>query len=158
MHIVSRTNQRGGGAQIPHQIITHAVGEFVVDPDRGTHWAPDYETILGLSAHYYITPSGVVIQQREDHKKAWHALGNNDGTIGIEWMVKGVHDYGTFLHKIKEDWVTEDQFNAGVELYKQIMGNHSIEINQRHSDVDPRRKKDPGSGFPWEALLNVIGG
>lgn len=156
MQIVSRLNHIGGGAQIPHRIITHCVAEFV---DDGTQiqWAPDFETRIGLSAHYYVTPSGVIIQQREDHLMAWHAKGHNENTIGIEWMVPGIHDYESFLQTIKQKWVGEGQFNAGVALYKRLSVLHNIEANQRHSDVDPQRKKDPGAGFPWDQLLYVVG-
>ena len=156
MEIVKNINGKGGGTQIPRRIITHSIGEFI-DDGQLIQWAPDFISRIGLSAHYFITPSGVVIQQRQDRLMAWHAKGHNQGTIGIEWMVPGIHDYDSFLQKITEDWVGEKQFSAGVELYKDLVRKHAIEANQRHSDIDPQRKKDPGSGFPWEALNNVIG-
>ena len=156
MQIVRRFNHIGGGAQIPRRVITHAIGEFV---DDGTKimWAPDLIEKLGLSVHYFITPTGTIVQQREDCLRAWHAKGNNENTIGIEWMVPGIHNWDNFLKTIKTEWVSEKQFNSGLELYKHLNKIHGIEAHQRHSDIDPQRKQDPGKGFPWEQLNHALG-
>lgn len=135
----------------PQNIVIHAIGEFV-----GGMFAPDFLRSVELSAHALVTPSGVIINTRADKYGAYHARGHNLNSLGIEVMVGGVHDYGSFLKAIKTDWVTPQQFDATVELVRLWRNKHGIDNVVRHSDIDPGRKHDPGEGFAWERFLKAI--
>ena len=159
--MIKRLLSHGGGHQVPERLIIHAMGEWIVDKDGNSYYADEWLKHLGLSAHRLITPSGVEIQCRPDNRVAYHAKGHNLNTIGIEFLVPGVFyakDYGSgndrdFLEVMKSDWLTVPQYWAGVESARGIISQHGIEVIERHSDVDPDRKSDPGSGFPWEIFL-----
>lgn len=144
----------GGASQIPNRIIVHAMGEFIKGPD--TLWAPEFLKKINLSAHVLITPSGVNIRCRADDLTSWHAKGNNTCTLGIEILVPGEHDYGSFLSKIKTDWVTKPAFDASVSQVRRWIDLYDIDEIARHSDIDPNRKKDPGEGFKWEKFLRAL--
>lgn len=137
--------------QPPKRIIIHAMGEFI-----NNQFAPDFLRSVELSAHALVTPSGVVIRTREDMQGAYHARSHNIDTLGVEVLVSGVHDYGTFLKAIQRDWVTPEAFGALVELVGGWREQHGIEAVLRHSDIDPDRKNDPGVGFQWERFLKEI--
>lgn len=143
----------GSGKNEPKLLVIHAMGEWIHDGNY--YHAPDYLVKLGLSCHYLITPSGVIIKTREEHQTAWHAKGFNTHSIGIEFLVQGVHNYETFLKAIRNPYLSDDQIKSGLDLISGIRRRYpGIEI-KRHSDLDPARKSDPGEGFQFEYFINL---
>lgn len=136
----------------PDDIIIHAMGEFIKCDGSYLH-AVDFLREIGLSAHALICPDGSIIQCRPIDKGAYHAKGHNTTSIGIEFLVPGPHDYGSFIETIKKPYLTDAQYLAGVELCHKWGEDLNI---VRHSDIDPQRKKDPGAGFPWDEFINDI--
>lgn len=144
----------------PDMLIIHAMGEFI-ENGEDDFFAPDWLTKLGLSAHYFVTPSGVVLQQRNQQEIAYHAGREFNGrSIGIEILVPGIHTYATFLEAIKHNWINDMslQFKATVEIANEVCDARSITEAVRHSDVAPGRKPDPGPGFPWTSFRAAMNG
>jgi len=69
----------------PKRIVIHAMGEYI-DTEPVDYHAVDWLRKLGLSAHAFITPSGVVIRGRKDAQGAYHAKGYNAGSLGVEFL------------------------------------------------------------------------
>lgn len=155
MQIAQIPSPYGAASQQPKRIIIHSMGEYLNLGDRDAS-AADFLASIGLSAQYLVAPSGVVIQCRQDNQGAYHAKGFNTDSIGIEFLVPGVHTYATFLEAIKKPYLHDQQYAAGVNLVSHLINKHGIEDIKRHSDVDPDRKKDPGEGFPWVQFLRDI--
>jgi AmpD protein len=147
----------GRSHQAPKRIVVHAMGEFI-DTDDVDYHAPDWLRKLGLSAHAFVTPSGVIIRSRPDGKGAYHAKGYNTDSLGVEFLVPGLHTYGTFIEAIKGPYLTNAQYDAGVELVRDWCALWNIENIDRHSDLSPGRKADPGDGFGWDAFLRDVRG
>lgn len=145
----------GADYQEPNRIIVHAMGEYICDPDP-IH-ATKFLEKLNLSAHFLIAPDGNVWNCRSPNEGAWHARGHNKNSIGIEFLVKGEHTYKTFLETIKSPYLTDKQLKSGVHLCKRLMDEYNIRTIERHSDVSPGRKVDPGNGFPWDYFLTLLG-
>lgn len=139
----------------PHQVIVHAMGEYI-QTRRKRYFAPEYLQFDGTSAHIFVLPSGELIRGREDLEGAFHAKGFNVDTLGIEFLVEGVHNYETFLRRIKEPWVIEEQFEAGARQVATWVRKFSIQSVLRHSDISPERKLDPGTGFNWLAFVERV--
>lgn len=146
----------GGGFQKPTEIVVHSMGEYIKDGDRPQH-AVAFLNEYGLSAHALIAPSGDVFVCRADNEGAWHARGHNKNSLGIEFLVAGEHDYRSFVDTIKSPYLTDLQLEAGVDVCKRWMRKHDIKTISRHSDISPGRKVDPGSGFPWDYFLTLLG-
>ncbi len=149
--MISMPLSHGRGVNLPTTVIIHAMGEYI---EAGEKDFPAWGWLNkeGISAHYLITPTGVVIQCREDDEIAWHARDHNTNSIGIEVLVAGEHTYETFIERIKTPWVYGEQYTALVGLSKRFEGLSF----KRHSDVSPGRKFDPGDGFQWETFLKDI--
>lgn len=150
-------NPNGGGILTNVEyLVVHAMGEFI-DTDgidyHATDWLKDRE---GTSCHLMVTPSGTAIKTKEYNQVAWHcrAQGFNFKSIGIEILVRGIHNYSTFLQAIKKPYMTDTQYFTLVELVKEIKKEFPNIILKRHSDVDPENKFDPGEGFDWGKFLN----
>ena len=139
----------------PKRIIVHAMGEYIDSGDQD-FTAVDWLRRLELSAHALVTPSGNIIRCRADDQGAYHARGFNRDSLGIEFLVPGVHTYATFLEAMKTNYLTEAQFEAGASLVAEWCASYGITDLQRHSDVSPGRKYDPGEGFPWETFLQAV--
>lgn len=154
MNVIERHLEFGGSHNEPNRIVVHAMGENIRD-DK-VYNAVEWLAKLELSAHALVTPSGDVIRCRNDDEGAWHAKSFNTNSLGIEFLVQGIHDYGSFIERIKTPWVTPAQYQAGLEQIKEWIYKFSIERIDRHSDVSPGRKVDPGAGFPWQQLLSEI--
>lgn len=119
-------------------------------------WAVDRlcDEETGVSCHYLIAENGRITQMVSEGKRAWHAGHSfwagetdiNSSSIGIEIANKG-HDMGY------PDF-PDVQMKAVIDLCKDILSRHDIAPRNvlGHSDVAPRRKKDPGEKFDWEQL------
>jgi len=145
-------NPNGPKKNKPNRIIVHAMSEYLVEDGEALH-ASDFLEKHGLSAHALVTPDGEIITCRYDDEGAWHAKGYNTDSLGIEFLVEGLHTYTEFLEAMKTNYVTSSQWNAGVDHIIHWVENHPIERIDRHSDVDPARKFDPGQGFDWERFM-----
>ena len=139
----------------PKQIIVHSMGEYIRTPHR-IYSAAEYLQFLGLSAHILVSPDGELTRCRNDLEGAYHAKGFNTDTLGIEFLVSGIHDYMGFLTAIEADWVQEAQYEAGAEQCAEWMRKFGIESILRHSDISPDRKVDPGTGFKWTEFLGTV--
>ena len=148
---------KGSSHNSPKRIVIHAMGEFL--EYEGSHMHA-YELLrkIGLSAHRLLTPSGDMIKCREDNQGGYHAKGHNTDTLGIEILVPGVHSYDSFVEAIKTPYMTSVQNRNLVYIVDAWMTKHNISKDNivRHSDIDPARKVDPGTGFPWEEFINEL--
>jgi N-acetylmuramoyl-L-alanine amidase len=110
--------------------------------------------ISKVSCHYLIDVDGRVTQMVDEDLRAWHAGQSvwkgerdiNSTSIGIEIQNLG-HDHGY------PDFPPA-QIAAVAALGRDIVTRHSIppEHVLAHSDVAPRRKRDPGEKFDWKSL------
>ena len=156
MKMIESPLEAGNRYNDPKLVVVHAMGEFLLDP-HPIH-ASDFLEKLGLSAHILVDPAGDVYVCREDTEGAYHARGYNTNSLGIEFLVQGHHNYGSFLEAIKGDYVTDNQWESGVNVVKTWVDLFTIKQSKvvRHSDISPGRKVDPGSGFKWDKFLKEI--
>lgn len=145
----------GSKTNDPELIVIHAMGEYI-EWEPEDLWAPAFLEKIGLSVHILITPDGTIIRCREDNQGAWHAKNFNTNSLGIEFLVKGHHTYETFRSKIKESYITAPQYDAGVEQVREWIEKHHIESIKAHSELSPRRKFDPGMGFPMTTFIQDV--
>lgn len=155
MQIAHITSTIGGGSQNPDTIVIHAMGEYIDNGEEDYH-AKEWLDKLRVSAHFLVCPSGVIIQTRDIDQVCWHARGHNTNSVGIEFLVSGLHTYGTFLEAMKKKYLTKQQLESGIELCRDLRGKGLTKIT-RHDVLDPGRKFDPGKGFPWDELLAGAG-
>jgi N-acetylmuramoyl-L-alanine amidase len=127
---------------------------------------PESET--GFSGHYYIDRDGALYQYVADDRRARHAIGFNDRSLGIEIVNLG--RYPEWYHSMHQDCsepYTMEQIQMVKNLLCHLKNRHpQIEKLARHSDLDTtmiaaeddpniqiHRKIDPGPMFPWEEIL-----
>lgn len=119
---------------------------------------PYFEEIhhLKVSAHALIQRDGTIKQFVPFDQRAWHAGQScyqgeeacNDFSIGIELEgtdVSGFED--TQYKKLAELILTLEKTYPAISR-EQLVG---------HSDIAPGRKTDPGSGFDWAKLKQLLG-
>lgn len=145
----------GSGSHSPTAVVIHAMGEFVRDRGRD-RFAPDFLASRRLSAHAFATPSGVIIQTLRDLDRGQHARDHNTGSLGLEFLVPGVHNLQSLYDAMESSYLSDAQYSAGVEHVRGWLELYSISKIVRHSDIDTR-KRDPGDGFPWEQFLRDVG-
>lgn len=140
----------------PKMIVVHSMGEFILDPHP--IFASDFLAKLGYSAHALVLPSGDIYICRDDDQGAYHARGYNIDSLGIEFLVEGHHNYGSFIEKIKSPWVKDEQLQAGIDAVRNWVIAYKIPREKvvRHSDISPGRKVDPGAGFPWDEFIGEV--
>lgn len=161
-------------------IIIHAIAEHIWWPEELSGVTSRHVPVLewlsepvagrqsGVSAHCYIDPGGTVHVLCPDDRKAWHAGKSKMGdesdlnriALGVELVVAGKHDYGSFLQRITTDCYSAEQYAAlGWLVYSWMLSHPSITHARvvAHSDVSGddvcgpgKGKKDPGPGFNWQ--------
>ena len=146
----------GFAHQVPRMIVVHAMGEYIDCGEKGFLHAPDFLQDIGLSAHMLVAPDGTLYRCREDTEGAYHARGFNTDSLGIEVLVPGRHNYGSFLNALKTNYVSQAQYDALVLQCRYWMQMYGIDKVVRHSDLSPGRKVDPGDGFPWDDFLTGV--
>ena len=113
-----------------------------------------HDPAAGVSAHYLIDEDGAVYRLVDEKMRAWHAgearwrgRGDVNGrSVGIELVNPG-HQFGYRAFP-------GPQMAACIELSLAVLTRHPIPARNvvGHSDVAPRRKKDPGELFDWRRL------
>lgn len=140
-------------------VVLHAMAEYVKVGNRYYH-AVEWLKKKGWSAHIFVTPSGTIIRSRNDNQGAYHAAaqGYNKISLGVEFLVAGVHDIASLYKTIQKPYLKPEQYKAGVEFVKkEWVLRAGILRYVEHSRLDPEKKKDPGAGFPLCQFLKDIG-
>ena len=137
-------------------------------------YAKDFLKSLGLSVHGFIKPDGTYDKMIESPNKAFHAgkslheglSGLNSHYLGVELLVPGVNDFGSFSKKINQKGTySQAQFDTTVKVFKFWMDKFDIPASRvvRHSDVSGdhvrgkgKGKTDPGSAFDWKAFQKAL--
>lgn len=155
---VNKVHLKHGGKSLqkPTIIVIHAMGEFISGDGWDKH-AVQFLNKAGLSAHSLIAPDSINYRLRKDTERAYHAQDFNTNSLGMEFLVAGMHDYGSFLKAISEPYLTKVQYETGVAQVKEWIELWDIKKIVRHSDISPERKVDPGIGFPWQKFLIDVG-
>jgi len=107
-----------------------------------------------VSCHYCVAEDGKILRMVDEEMRAWHAgaaywrgiTDVNSASIGIEIVNPG--------HELGYPPFPEEQIDSLVRLLADIKDRHGITRGNvvGHSDISPRRKKDPGELFPWSHL------
>jgi N-acetyl-anhydromuramyl-L-alanine amidase AmpD len=157
MNIIQYPLNRGASSQEPDKAIHHAMAEYIFYKGKIRH-ALEFLEMIGLSAHILISPNGDIYECRKPDQGAYHAKGHNKNTLGCEWLLEGKWDYYSFIERIKTPYLTDTQFNKGCKYIGDRWVNRlGILYHTTHSRVDPKRKADPGDGFPWIKYLMEVG-
>lgn len=165
------------------------MGEYIRNNDAsiggsvGEVPAREFLATLGLSAHALVAPDGAITRCIPSEFMAAHALGHNNGTLGIELLVEGSHDIGSLARavgwNIKEwkpivslpagnyDWsaislpkdpYTEQQYQSLAWWLANEAKTLGLSWNDvtSHDHLSPERKFDPGPVFNWNKLQTLF--
>lgn len=145
IHSISLPPGIYGGPEV-EQLFTNTL-------DCGAH--PYFENLRGLqvSAHFFIRRDGQVLQFVSCLDRAWHAGRSNwcgrencnDYSVGIE--LEGLEGLG----------FEPEQYDCLRSLLRDLAQAHPLRAVVGHEHVAPGRKADPGPGFRWEDLHEVLG-
>lgn len=157
----------------PKGIILHSMAEYLVYNGKKMY-AKEFLKELKLSVHGFIKPNGEYDKMIETPGKAFHAgkslhegvSGLNSHYLGVELLVPGQHDFGSFSKAINTPGTyTQEQFDTTVKVFKFWMDKYNIPASRvvRHSDVSGdhvrgkgKGKTDPGNAFDWEAFQAAL--
>jgi AmpD protein len=116
---------------------------------------PYYQQIKGIkvSAHFFIKRNGDLWQFVGCNDRAWHAGVSryrgrencNDDSIGIE------------LEGLEGETFELAQYDTLGALCSALMMRFPIADFAGHEHIAPDRKADPGAGFEWELLQQILG-
>lgn len=145
----------------PIGVIVHAMAERIAGLS-----GPEFLKSIGLSVHACIEPDGTVLLCSPITQVAYHAgksqwqgiVGLNSSFLGVELLLKGEHDYDSFVKAINSgNPYTPEQYVALAELcrswYLQLEWNREIILGHSQvsgADVRPDPKQDPGKAFKWD--------
>lgn len=144
----------------PKQIIIHCMGQYIIDKD-GVRWsAHKWLEKLRISAHRIVWTEDHIIKMRSDFERAYHAKGHNTDTLGMEFVVEGeFRNLEELNERIKEPYLTDYQYDAGLWQVRDWMKKHNIEqLNDNittHVKLSPERRQDPGVGFPEQFFYDL---
>lgn len=116
---------------------------------------PYFQSIRGIevSAHFFVRRDGQVIQFVSTVRRAWHAGASrwrgrdncNDFSIGIE------------LEGLEGNTFEPAQYESLARLCRALRARHPVEHIAGHEHIAPGRKQDPGPGFDWPGLRQLVG-
>ncbi|HEY8565762.1 MAG TPA: N-acetylmuramoyl-L-alanine amidase [Beijerinckiaceae bacterium] len=145
-------DERKGGRR-PDLLLLHYTGMPVAG--EALQWLCN--PVSKVSAHYFVFEDGHVVQSVPEGRRAWHAGAGrwageediNSCSIGIEIANAG-HDGGLPPFH-------EAQIASVIALGLDLCARWTIPADRvlAHSDIAPRRKRDPGERFPWRALYGA---
>ena len=153
----------------PEMIVLHYTG--MPNAKSALKWLCNPES--SVSCHYFIYETGKILQLVPESRRAWHAGAGswrgqgdiNSRSIGIELCNLG-HEGGRVDPDDPRKPLSPESGPTGLPAFpdKQIASLVNLlgDICDRngiarrnilaHSDIAPKRKRDPGEAFPWEIL------
>ncbi|NWJ45725.1 MAG: N-acetylmuramoyl-L-alanine amidase [Chloroflexi bacterium] len=157
---------KGRGQHHPVAIVEHTMHGTLEDTFRY------FNGELGnypVSAHYGVGRDGRIWQFVAVEDTAWANGIVQDHDTTLDWVTDALRD-GVNLNAItisieyegySGEALTEEQYEAAVELHRQLLPQWNIPANEKHiighSQLDRReRAADPGAGFPWARLLQAL--
>jgi len=158
---------------VPKGLLLHSMSEYIVYKGK-VLYAKNFLQTIGLTVHGFIQPDGTYDSWKTSPLKTYHAGKSkwgglnylNSHFLGVELLVPGVNDWGSFKKKINtKGTYTKNQFDTAVNVFKFWMDKYNIPIDMvcRHSDCsgdDIRGKNkgkiDPGSAFDWEVFKTAL--
>ena len=114
------------------------------------------------SAHYLVTKTGAVYQMVKDEDTAWHAgIVNKPNWALYDGNNPNYYTLGIEHEALAGEALSEAQYQATLELHRQLVQKWGITVDQNHIIGHYRidsinRKNDPGPGFPWDRLFNNL--
>ena len=167
MITIDRPLPRGFPNQRPKTICLHSIGEWIhldlkiakqLGIEKRDYYCIEFLEAIGYSAHGVISPNGLFIKCRETRQGAFHAKNFNEDSLGLEFMVPGLHTLATMHRVIENPWLPDPEFTTGVEVVRGWKDEYNIRVQEiyTHEQLSPERKKDPGAGFPLEPFLKSV--
>jgi N-acetylmuramoyl-L-alanine amidase len=155
----------------PEFIILHYTG--MPDGASALRWLCN--PVSEVSSHYFVEENGEVLQLVPEARRAWHAGQSkwrgltdlNSRSIGIEIVNRGhegasVDPDNPRLPLAEASTTIPSPLPAYPPVQIEAVATLCLDIAARwripprnilaHSDIAPRRKRDPGEHFPWEEL------
>lgn len=154
-HFLSHFNHRPAGAIIDTLIVHSMYAPGAQDPLDALECINTLD-LNKVSAHYLIDRKGQVFQLVNEQERAWHAGQSklpydfdarenvNNFSIGVELIATG---QGSF---------EDSQYSELVNLINDILTRQPLRYILGHQQIAPNRKQDPGSGFDWQKLRDLI--
>lgn len=107
---------------------------------------------LRVSAHFYISRRGRVIQCVSLHRRAWHA--GQSYLLTPQGMRHNLNDTSVGIELAGSDTVpfTDIQYTALYRLLRRLNQLLPLQYIVGHSDIAPLRKTDPGPYFDWSKV------
>ncbi|MCI5077478.1 peptidoglycan recognition family protein [Oricola sp.] len=128
-------------------------------PDDAEFWRGILARGKSADVHYVVGRSGTVSSLIAEDEIAFHVVGNNDDTIGIEMVNSGSG----------EEAFPQAQVDAVIDLVRKIRErNPTIALRNvvTHAVLDQRtcecagktypRRPDPGAAFPFSKLIGAV--
>lgn len=126
----------------------------------------------GNSGHFYIDRDGSIHQWVALNRVAYHTVGYNTRSIGIELVNLGRYpDWLDSRHQQWQEDITPEQLAALLDLLAALRAElPALQFIAGHDALDPRwvqasddetlkvrRKLDPGPNFPWDRVIENSG-
>ena len=107
---------------------------------------------MKVSAHFFIRRDGALLQFVSANDRAWHAGQSeyrgrsqcNDDSVGIE------------LEGLEGDVFEHAQYVELARLCQALRQRYPIAHLAGHEHIAPGRKQDPGPGFSWKSLKQLL--
>ena len=160
------SNDFSGGADYPgaarfvasphHSSRSASIRKIVIHTTEGSYgsavsWFQNPSS--NVSAHYVVRKSdGEVTQMVRNTRKAWHAYGGNNDSIGIEHEGAAASP-STWTPQILE---SSARLSAWLSNTYNIPVNRSSFIGHHEVPGSEGWRTDPGPHFPWTQYLNMV--
>jgi N-acetylmuramoyl-L-alanine amidase len=144
--VSSKPSPNRGGIIEPELVVIHYTGD---NGTGGLQWL----TTKGskVSAHLWISKSGVVWQLLPFNTRGWHAgVSSYDGCSDVNSFSIGIENQG-----IGDEW-PEAQIQTNIDVLIALHKFYSIQATVGHCDVAPDRKVDPGPLYPWDRIADAL--